>query len=459
MSSKKMSRREVLKGLGLAVAGTALAACAPKVVKETVIVEKPVEKVVKETVIVEGTPKVVEKVVTATPAPTEEVIELRYMNHWTAEGDAHYSAMQWVYKTFHERYPNIRINNVVLPRSDEAYKKIRSDCAAGDCPDIVHEVYLDDYDSGWILDMSPYVDEEWRSRLIPEVHEELTWEGVLIGVSLEYSPQDCIWNMRVLDKVGQTEVPKTWEEFIALGEALKSKGIPLCSFQGMIGLHGFTAILFGRPGAVEAIEKEQWDCEQVLYAFSRLKELFDKGFLPPNDAEIDWKQAGALWTSDQMAMYMNGAWGIRNEITAEGVDPDLRNHVEFSPFPSTGYGTTIQLMNATAIGLASHLKNQPKKLDAALTFLKFWTSDEAAEQFIVDAQSPMGVKAEIPKDKVPLLAAFMGAVDKADIVFSLPRSKKIRAKSWWHSVPGYTAILMGKSAEEATKIYAEEMPK
>jgi len=35
MSAKKISRREMLKGLGLAVAGTALAACAPKVVKET----------------------------------------------------------------------------------------------------------------------------------------------------------------------------------------------------------------------------------------------------------------------------------------------------------------------------------------------------------------------------------------------------------------------------------------
>jgi len=51
-----------------------VAACAPTVVKETVIVEKvvekPVEKIVKETVIVAGTPKVVEKVVTVTPAPT-----------------------------------------------------------------------------------------------------------------------------------------------------------------------------------------------------------------------------------------------------------------------------------------------------------------------------------------------------------------------------------------------------
>ena len=45
MSHKKVSRRQMLKGLGAAVAGTALAACQPK----TVIVEKEVEKIVKET--------------------------------------------------------------------------------------------------------------------------------------------------------------------------------------------------------------------------------------------------------------------------------------------------------------------------------------------------------------------------------------------------------------------------
>jgi len=85
MSDKKLKRRDFLRGLALAAGGTALAACAPKVVKETVVVEKvvekPVEKVVKETVIVEGTPKVVEKVVTA--APRTETVEISLWHGWT----------------------------------------------------------------------------------------------------------------------------------------------------------------------------------------------------------------------------------------------------------------------------------------------------------------------------------------------------------------------------------------
>lgn len=56
MEDKKLGRRDVLRGLGLAAAGAAVAACQPK----TVIVKETI----KETVIVEGTPKVVEKEVT-----------------------------------------------------------------------------------------------------------------------------------------------------------------------------------------------------------------------------------------------------------------------------------------------------------------------------------------------------------------------------------------------------------
>ena len=78
MSGRAMSRRNVLRLFALGLGYSALAACAPKVVEVTKIVEKekivekPVEKVVKETVVVEGTPKVVEKLITVAPTKAPE---------------------------------------------------------------------------------------------------------------------------------------------------------------------------------------------------------------------------------------------------------------------------------------------------------------------------------------------------------------------------------------------------
>jgi len=48
-----MTRRQLLRTIGIGSAGLALAACQPKVVEVTRVVEKEVEKVVKETVVVE----------------------------------------------------------------------------------------------------------------------------------------------------------------------------------------------------------------------------------------------------------------------------------------------------------------------------------------------------------------------------------------------------------------------
>ena len=83
MCARKMSRREALKGLGLAAAGMAAAACQPK----TVIVKETV----KETVIVEGTAKVVEKIVekvtTATPVSAEDLPIIYWSMFGLEEGE------------------------------------------------------------------------------------------------------------------------------------------------------------------------------------------------------------------------------------------------------------------------------------------------------------------------------------------------------------------------------------
>jgi peptide/nickel transport system substrate-binding protein len=83
MTENKLNRRSFLKASALTALSGVLAACAqptPQVIKETVVVEKPVEKIVKETVMVKETVQVkqtvvvektvqVEKVITATPKP------------------------------------------------------------------------------------------------------------------------------------------------------------------------------------------------------------------------------------------------------------------------------------------------------------------------------------------------------------------------------------------------------
>jgi len=118
----------------------------------------------------------------------------------------------------------------------------------------------------------------------------------------------------------------------------------------------------------------------------------------------------------------------------------------------------------TAVALGTHLKDQPDRLDAALKWMKYWTSEESALLFVTVAQSPMGVvispeKMEAAKGQVPMLAAFLDAVGQADVVFShgLP-SKIVRQRSWgMFSRACRDALLLGKSPEEALQVFVEDM--
>ncbi|MBC7237819.1 MAG: extracellular solute-binding protein [Chloroflexi bacterium] len=145
--TRTMSRRDLLK-VGAIATGGLLAACAPKVVKETVVVEKvvekPVEKVVKETVIVQGTPQVVEKVVKETvvvekDVAAEKAARIKGKLVWDTFRGIGTGWNEERISTFKDMYPNVDIEfrPTVVSSQQEAYGKWYAMQAAGDLGDIV----------------------------------------------------------------------------------------------------------------------------------------------------------------------------------------------------------------------------------------------------------------------------------------------------------------------------------
>ena len=154
MLEKRLSRRSLLRGVLVTGAGMVLAACAPQVVKETVvvekekIVEKPVEKVVKETIIVEGTPKVVEKVVKETVVvekqaqPASKQVTVRY--HCRAGAapppSSEFPTHQNRVAEFREEHPEINVIREDIANTDlhDYYVKLATMIAGGTVGDILH---------------------------------------------------------------------------------------------------------------------------------------------------------------------------------------------------------------------------------------------------------------------------------------------------------------------------------
>lgn len=431
-----VSRRDVLKmiglGAGAVVSGSVLAACGPKPTPE---------------------------VAAPTAVPATQPVTLRYQNHWSKETDAHYEGMNWLYKEFRAAYPDITIENVLNPDSNESYKKILADCAAGDCPDVIHGPGPEMWDSGYLLDLTPYIDSDpaWKEVLIASTF--FTTDSHVWAVDGEFSPMSTIWNTRILDAAGVSAVPTTWDELLDVCDKVKASGKTPTSWV-VGGSHQWHNIIASQDKGLDALANNQFDAPQILEAFKRLKVFVDNKWIPDNEIELTWQQSVALFVAEETAFYLNGAWTIGNEITGAGAAPDLKDNVKFSPYPAVGpNGTTVELKKTTGIGLAKKLADDPARVDAAIKFLKFWFSTEGGRQWILLTRSPMGVKVDLStlSGVDPLVLGFLGTQDQAKTVYTLPDTKAMQQRGWDDCWSGLQTLMAGKSAEDAVQALLTEM--
>jgi ABC-type glycerol-3-phosphate transport system substrate-binding protein len=436
LNQRGITRRGALKIMGLGFGTSLLAACGGAATP---------------------TPEAEAPAAVATEAPQK--VSLRYQNHWSKETDAHYKGMQWLYKEFQAKNPDIVIENILNPDSIESYKKITADCAAGDCPEIIHGPGPEMWDSGYLLDLTPHLDAAWKSVLLENTL--YSTDGHIWGLDGEFSPMPTVWNTRILEAAGVSAVPTTWDELLAASEKIKAAGKIPTSW-GVGGSHQFHNLIASQKGGLDALANNQFDAPQIKEAFAQLKTFVDNKWIPDNEIELTWQQSVGMFVAEETAFYLNGAWTLNNEIRSEGAAADLRDNVQFAPFPSFGEnGSTVELKKTTSIGIAKSVENDPAKLEAALKFLKFWFSSEGGKQWILLTQSPMGVKVDVNSISGvdALLIAFLGAQDHAQTVYALPETKAMQQRGWDDCWTGLQTLMSGKSADEAIAAYVTEMSK
>ena len=170
-TSKRVSRRQLLKGAAVAGTGAILAACQPKVVEVEKVITQVVKEVVKETVMVAGTPqtvekvvekvvtKVVEKVVTSTPVTMKDVT-VTYWDWWGLTSGATGQMFEWFQQRYAETAPHVKMDLQVVPW-DEYFRKFLTAQAAGDPPDCLQvsvDWGRDFWDAGVLTDLVPYME-------------------------------------------------------------------------------------------------------------------------------------------------------------------------------------------------------------------------------------------------------------------------------------------------------------
>lgn len=339
-SQSRVSRRRFIQSGAAAGSVALIAACAPKVIKETVVVEKPVEKVVERTVVVKEAvevPKevtrVVEKVVEKPAA--KEPVELRL--HMRAGGE---KSEVPIYVTRPKEFTEetgIKVKLEPIP-GGEYWAKIESMAAAGTLGDNMFTTESGWYHSrmvhfGILAPIDDFMDAEGVSKdeWLPPAYATCVKAGKTYGLPKCAHPSySYYWiNHQLFDAAG-IPIPETygttWEQIAEWARKLASGPKERRDVYGFYpaitniqavtsGLHAFGAWELDEEGKAVDATTPEWKA-YVRYNHAAL--VKDK--VAPLASELGSAGVIGLFAAGKLAMFM----GIRgdNKAVRQAVGPE-----------------------------------------------------------------------------------------------------------------------------------------
>lgn len=139
-------------------------------------------------------------------------------------------------------------------------------------------------------------------------------------MSLPYQPFifNMFYNKALFNQAGVKELPKTWDEFLAVCETLKGAGVIPMTFDDAyaVALFGYhIGRYLGQEGVEDLVVNGKWaETPEVLAAAKDIQTMAEKGYFSP-------QVGGNVWPAGQntelalgtAAMYLNGSW-LPNEV-------------------------------------------------------------------------------------------------------------------------------------------------
>ncbi|MEM7024867.1 MAG: ABC transporter substrate-binding protein [Pseudomonadota bacterium] len=160
-----------------------------------------------------------------TTASADPQVELMHM--WTGGSSA--EALAKLADKFRENGGEWT-DNAIAGHTASQYAALRARVIAGDAPTAVQLKGPNIHE--WaeqvgLADLNPVADEgKWRDVMAPTLIDIMSWDGKFVAVPVNIHRVNWMFgSKKALDAVGETEMPKTWDEFNAVAEKMAAAGI------------------------------------------------------------------------------------------------------------------------------------------------------------------------------------------------------------------------------------------
>ena len=297
------------KLIALLLALAVLAACAPptpEVIEKEVVVEKPVV----ETVIVEKE-KVIEKVVTPTPAPAGPPVKLYYLSGGTADLERVFDG-KWV-KLFNETHPNIDVEIETIGQAD-LFTKFQALLAADTPADLywIAPIAKDLAKLGLLEPLDELLGDSRFEYLDAFLGSEsdVMFEGKMYGAPFCMSARSLVSRKDIMDEFGITpDDIKTFDGFLEACKLVTKPPERYCTTFGT-GTPRWAAMMstfFWPNNGVQHIADLRPEVrDRYIELLQFLKNL--QPYMPPAQVAWDYADTNTAYQNGVTVFYPGGSW-------------------------------------------------------------------------------------------------------------------------------------------------------
>lgn len=284
--------------------------------------------------------------------------------------------------------------------SNEEWKaKVITDFETGTEPDVLF--FFTNADAEPFIKAGKVVDIATIRQTYPEYAENMRDSMMATAADGKHYavPSSGFWenmfvNTKVLADCG-VAVPGpdyTWDQFLKDCQTIKDKGFsPIAASLFEVPHYWFEFAIMNNGTAADQLQLPELDdkgelvmnktAEKWIKGLDDLKDLYEKGFFPPNTLTATDAETVQLFADDQAAFLIDGSWKVGHFVDNY---PDTLDHYALAYVPAKGERKATEAIGGISMGyfITKKAWDDPAKQKAAVEFVEYMTSDEVLSTFV-----------------------------------------------------------------------------
>ncbi len=343
-----------------------------------------------------------------------------------ATGDpASKQAMADAVAAFTKANPHIKITDLSEGGMASYLDWLKTKDAVGEFPDLVEMRDTQLFsEAGKIAELPA----EWLSLFsdAPKLNGK-NWTAPIAGTA----PQGIIYSKKAYADAGVTAEPKTYDEFLAIQEKLKAKGITPITFGGKDIFHwGFWINKFFMDGMLA--DDPNWNSKRTkgqasftdpapLQAMQDFTELFTKGYVEKGFLSTADNQTASMLVTGKAAQLFSGPWMFSQISQA-----DPKFDYGWYPVPDRKGRVIVNGLNTLQGWSISTKANGDADKKAAITeFVKFFFSKDQYTKYMKSVNGIPTTKEAITYEAVPQMQRVLEVMNDSKTI------KSLQINSFW----------------------------